>query len=60
MLNQLKCHILLYGKRLGLKVPIRENLPNGLTVEPFTPFEEENDILNEIKTYLEDKSLLSM
>ena len=42
ILNQIKCHILLNGNKLGLKTPLQENLPSEIEIEPYMPFENDN------------------
>ena len=51
ILNQIKCHVLLNGKKLGLKSPFPENLPLEISVEPYVPFEG-GEFCEELEKYL--------
>ena len=53
ILNQIKCHILLNGNKLGLKTPLQENLPSEIEIEPYMPFEND-DFSKQLQSFLKE------
>jgi len=57
MLNQLKCHILLNGKKLGLTTPFSQNLPVDIEVEPY--LESMDSFEQDIASSLQENNILN-